>query len=53
MQLAIALIAPVAAITEHDVAARTSGDSIEFGGNTKSSGWNVAELTGRSWNTYS
>ena len=42
-QFAIALIAPVAAITAHDVAARASGDSIEFGGKEKSIGWNVAE----------
>src|ERR1700727_279484 len=50
-QLATALIAPVAAITEQDVAARASGDSIELGGNTKSIGWKVAELTGRAWQT--
>jgi len=53
MQLATALMAPVAAMTEQDVAARASGDSIEFGGKTKSIGWKVAELTGRSWKTYS
>ena len=52
-QLAIALIAPVAAMTEHDVAAARRATSIEFGGNTKSIGWNVAELIGRSWKTYS
>src|ERR1700690_1705437 len=52
-QLATALIAPVAAITEQDVAARASGDSIELGGNTKSIGWKGAELTGRSRKTYS
>src|SRR3954447_5301973 len=53
MQFATALIAPVAAMTEQDVAARASGDSMVFGGKMKSIGWNVAELTGRSWKTYS
>src|SRR5260370_18669604 len=52
-QLATALIAPVAAITEQDVAARASGESIELGGNTKSIGWKGAELTARSSKTYS
>src|SRR5260370_40376161 len=52
-QFAIALIAPVAAITAHDVAARASGDSIEFGGKEKSIGWNVAEEIGRAGETYS
>lgn len=47
MQFATALIAPVAAMTEQEVAARASGESIEFSGKTKSIGWKVAELTGQ------
>ena len=51
--LCTALITPVAIITEHDVAARTSGYRHEPGSKMKSMGAKVALLMGRSWKTYS